>query len=167
MHKWIQPQSLVQQNSQCLLGSFAHISVPLGIAYASGEHSNIPVAAEICEQLSSFAKANLFFALMRCQFSFTSAFLHYCIHLGGIVGGQRKKDGFSEGCVSFQIGFQMPRCHVRRNGIHSSIHVGQYGCHHSGCTWKCCTLALTELFKALEKQCNSHVCFVPWSKHEH
>lgn len=37
-----------------------------------------------------------------------------------------KKDDFSRGYGSLQIGFQMPRCYLNRNVIHSNIRVWQY-----------------------------------------
>lgn len=106
------------------------------------EHSNITVPAEICEQLPSSAKASMLFVLMRCHFSFTSALLQYCSPQAGVLGGQRKKDGFSGGYGSFQIGFWMPRCYLTRNVTCSSIHVCQYISHYSGFAWKFCVYFL-------------------------
>lgn len=80
-------------------------SVLPGITHASREQSNIIVPAEVCEQLSSSAKANTAFVLMRCHFSFTAAFHQCCFPQSGVLRGQRKKDGFSRDYVSFQTGF--------------------------------------------------------------
>lgn len=109
------PWSLIQWHLWCLFGSFTHVSVLPGITHTSVEHSNITVPAEISEHLSSSAKANMLFVLMRCYYSFTSALLQYCIPQAGVLGEQRKKDGFSRGYGSFQIGFWMSRCYVSRN----------------------------------------------------
>lgn len=111
-------------------------SVLPGITYASRKQSNIIVPAEVCEQLSSSAKANTAFILMRCHFSFTAAFLQCCFPQSGILRGQRKKDDFSRDYVSFQTGFWMLRCYLNRNVIHSRVHVRQYRSHYSGGAYK-------------------------------
>lgn len=118
-------QSLTQKNLWCSLRSM-YMSILPGITYVSGEQSNITVPAEICEQLSFSAKANIVYILMRCHFSFTSPFLQHCFLQSGVLGGQMKKDDFSRGYGSLQIGFQMPRCYLNRNVIHSNIRVWQY-----------------------------------------
>lgn len=133
-----------------------YMSVLPGITHASREQSNIIVPAEVCEQLSSSAKANTAFVLMRCHFSFTAAFHQCCFPQSGVLRGQRKKDGFSRDYVSFQTGFWMPRCYLNRNVIHSGVRVWQYRSHYSRCAYELLEKT-AEIFPA-----SQHCCCAGW-----